>query len=353
MNNIKPKILEKKKTIFTEDINNIIGVNKCFTKGSYNRYSLNKVCDIDCHEYLRLKNADVFKEYIKKIANNKKILFVTCDFRYPDNIFETIYNKLGYTDGLFNIKYDSNNTNIIKDNIEKIPDEETKSNIRRMFNEYINDKTLQNFINIKSYVRKLIYPKWTLNELLKGEKSYFNKIYTIEDSIKTEKCTIDIIYLDEPYKYMSISNTINFQKDTSDLTNPIFTSLVTNNQINYYNVYKKTMTILRRIYFSIKNNGLKKYLMRKYEECYKFKETYGNLIHSMCINKNKLFIYNLKYTKNQGKNIKKENKYKKLTDKYQKSYNDDFNKLNNLFKIKYKYLIRGIEPYLKDRISFR
>ncbi len=38
----KPKILIKKKKIFMEDINKIIGLNKCFTKGSYVSYGVLK-----------------------------------------------------------------------------------------------------------------------------------------------------------------------------------------------------------------------------------------------------------------------------------------------------------------------
>jgi hypothetical protein len=353
MNTInKPKLFIKKKNIFIEDINNIIGLNKCYTHGSFIKYGIDKACDIDCHEQIKLNNVESFNNYIKKIANNKKILFVTSDFRIPYGIFDIIYNKLGYTDGLFNIHYNNNDTLIIRENINKINDGNIKNHIENLFNKYLNNKSLQNLIEIKSYVRKLIYPKWTLEELLKGEKKYFEKLYTIEDGIKSERFSIDIIYLDEPYKFMSMSNNINFQQETKDLTNVPLNSIVTNNQINYYTICKKLMNIIKRIFFTIKNPGLKKYLIKKYEDIDNFKNKYGNLNHSTCINKNKLFIYDLKYNKYKGKNLKKEIKYKQLSDKYENAYNSDLNKLNNLFKDNYKYWIRGIEPYLKQNVRF-
>ncbi len=345
MNN-KPKLLIRKKNIFMEDINNIIGLNKCLTHGSYITYGLEKACDIDCHEKIKLNNVELFKNYIKKIANNEKILLVTSDFRTPYEIFDILYTKLGNTDGLFNINYNNNDTSIIRENINKIPDDKIREDIDKMFNQYINNKSLQHFINIKSYIRKLIYPKWTLEELLKGEKQYFDKLYTLEDGINSERFSIDIIYLDEPYKFMSMSNTINFEKESKDLTTTPITSIITNNKINYYNLSKKLMTYIKRIFFTIKDYKLKKFLIRKYDDMYNFKNNYGNLNHSMCINKNKIYVYNLKYNKY------KEKKYKELLDKYKASYDSDFNKLNNLFKNKYFYLIRGIEPYLKQDIVY-
>lgn len=351
MNN-KPKLFIKKQNIFMEDINNIIGLNKCYTHGSFIKYGLDKACDIDCHEKIQNNNVESFNKYIQKIANNKKILFVTSDFRIPYEIFDIIYSKLGYTDGLFNIHYNNNDTSIIRNNINKIPDESIKNNVEKLFNEYINTKSLQNLINIKTYIRQFIFPKWTLDELLDGKKKYFDKIYTIDDGIKSERFSIDIIYLDDPYKFMSISNNINFKKETKELFSLPITSLVSNNQINYYTISKKLMNIIKKIYFTLKNYGLKKYLVRKYDEINNFKDTYGNLNHSMCINKNKAFFYNLKYNKYKGKNLKKETEYKKLNEKYDTSYKNDFNKLNNLFKNKYQYWIRGIEPYLKQEVRF-
>ncbi len=332
------KIKEKKQNIFIEDINNIIGVNKCLTHGSFIKYGLEKACDIDCHESLNT-NITLFKQYINKIANNKKILFVTSDFRISYEIFEIIYNNLGHTDGLFNIYYLNNNTEIIKENINKIPDKDVRKNIEKLFNDFINNKTLQNFINIKSYIRKLLYPKWTMEELLKGEKQYFDKLYTLEDGLKSERFSIDIIYLEDPYKFMSISNNINFRKETVDINKKPFTTIITNNQINYYNVCKKLMNIIKKIYFTInfKNYKLRKYLVRKYDDIYNFKNIYGNLNHNICITKNKILIY-------------KDNK--ELLKKYETEYNNDFNKLNNIFKNKYYYWIRGIEPYLKENVLY-
>ena len=57
MNTInKPKLFLKKKNMFIEDINNIIGLNKCYTHGSFIKYGIDKACDIDCHEQIKLNN---------------------------------------------------------------------------------------------------------------------------------------------------------------------------------------------------------------------------------------------------------------------------------------------------------
>ncbi len=345
MNDYKSNILINLKKEFNEDINNIIGLDKCLINGSFVKYGVSKACDVDCDEQIKI-SVETFKKYIEKIVNNKKILVLECIFRIPHELFESLYYKLGYTDGLFNIHYNNDDTESIREYISKIPDKNIQNEIENLFNEFIENKTLQNLINIKSYIRKFIFAKWTIEELLKGEKKYFDKTYTIEDGIKTEKFRIEIIYLDKPFEFMSISNNIRFKKEIKTTSSPFITVFISNNKINYYSLCKRLMIIIKKIYYTIKNYKLKKFLMRKYDEIYNLRESNGYLNHSMCINKNKEYYYNFIYEQT------KEVKYKESSEKYKYAYENDFNKLNNLFKYKYQYWIKGIEPFLKESVRY-
>jgi hypothetical protein len=353
------KIKEKTKDIYIEDINNIIGVKKCLTRGTFVKHGLEKACDIDSNE--NVTNFDDFINYIKRLSKNKDIVLKISEFNLKHPLFDSIYTKLGSLDGSFNIILPEINTNNdINNDINNISDINIKQTILNLYN---SSNNLENFIKLKEYVYNLITPQWTFDEILIGKKEHHGIIFKLSDKTFTNYY-IEVIYLKKPYKYMTLSNFIFFKNmhEASKILKTELINIINNSNIDYYKVVKYVAVLLKKLFFSheIKNYKLKKQFAKIYEYIYNLRFKYGNLNHNNCININKVFIYNLKLLKYQKKNnktnkdtyMKKINKYTKLIEKYKNMYKNGQNELNSIFKYHYRNWIQRFESLIKKSIFY-
>ena len=348
------KIKEKTKDIYVENINNIIGVKKCLTRGTFIKHGLNKACDIDSNE--NVSNFDDFINYIKKLSKNKDIILKVSEFNLKHPLFDSIYAQLGNLDGSFNIISSDNN---IINNINNISDIDIKQTVLNLYN---NSNNLENFIKLKTYIYNLITPQWTFKEILMGKKEHYGVIFKLSEKSYTNYY-IEVIYMKEPYKYMTLSNFIFFKNvhESSKILKTQLVNIISNN-IDYYKVAKYVAVLLKKLYFSheIKNYKLKKQFAKIYEDIYNLRYKYGNLNHNNCININKIFIYNLKLLKYKQKNnkktkdsyVKKINKYTNLVEKYTNIYKNGQNELSSIFKYNYRNWIQRIESFIKKSIVY-
>jgi hypothetical protein len=87
-----------KEKIFINKSKKIIGVKNPRVMGSYLKYGLYKVCDIDMNERV-YKNKKIIKNYIKKLLyyHKKNIIKITTFYIYIENkIINDIIKSLGY-----------------------------------------------------------------------------------------------------------------------------------------------------------------------------------------------------------------------------------------------------------------
>lgn len=348
---------------YVESINNIIGVSKCYTHGSFLKYGKEKACDVDCYEQFDSNDLDKFKKYIERLYNNKKFVLIKAHFDMEHPIFRNIYKLLGYMNGMLVI----NNTtpyDTIIENINNIKNKETCDRIKELYEKYYMTKNIDDYIKLKIFVLDKVYPKWTFKELLKGEKTYHDITFRIKDR-QFKFFYIELIYLDEPFKLMVLSNYIEFQK-IDERNNIIIKELdyiVNGNMIYYYYLSKILMFFFKKNFFSgiIRDHKLKYRMIEIYNDIVKFRERYGELNKKYCMVKNKMSLYNIKIKKYKlkikkyGENntyTKALNKYMKLYDESSNIYNKGINMINADYKDKYYKWISGYEKYISNYIKY-
>jgi hypothetical protein len=349
---------------YVESVSNIIGVNKCYTHGSFLKYGKEKACDVDCYETIDISTSlSDFTKYIERLYNNKKCLLIKAHFDIEHPVFRNIYKLLGFMDGMLNI----NNTtpyDIIIENINNIKHKETCDIIKELYEIYYKTKHIDDYIKLKIFVLDKVYPKWTFKQLLKGEKTYYDMTFKIKDR-QFKIFYIELIYLDEPFKFMVLSNYIEFQKidERNNLIIKELDYIVNGNTINYYYLSKILMFFFKKNFFSgiIRDNRLKYRMIDIYNEIVEFRERYGELNKKYCIVKNKMALYNIKIKKYRLK-IKKYGesniynkallKYTKLYDESSHIYNKGIEMINADYKVKYHRWISGYEQYIRNYIKY-
>lgn len=352
---IKPNKINYIEDSFYQEVSSIIGMETPYLKGTYLRYGKNKACDMDITEDRVGFNQEKFINYINKLIKNKdKYYLLEVRFNEPYEKLQIIRDKLGYLDGMF-IKH--SNDSIIND-VENLPIE-LKKEIQVYINEYITNPSIKNFIKIKIFVKDKIYPKWTLKELIKGEKQYYDQQFKIANFNFTT-FNIEIIY-----KNFRASNVINFKKEVMR-TDYIKVSLNTivncSGDISYIKLLKKFLTFIKWIYF--KNKIINKQLFDNtpllYNELYEYNESFGLEYNKNCKYKNKIDILKLKINKYNKKMEKKsDNKYQKYIDFYKNAINEldnkmneNMKKINEICKEKYEQIIIPYISHLKEYVRY-
>ena len=366
-----------KDDIFYNKAVELIGLNNPLLTGSYIKYGKDKSCDMDLSEkynFDSLEKRKEFLKYVNKILNNKKknnydIVKIKFEMNKPYNKLKNIYDLLNSMDGLFN--YAPIEKNIL-DNIYKCIDLlpfELKIKFNDVFDKYIKNKNIANYIILLNFIYDNMYPSWSISECKKGKKKYYDEEYNILNIDQHfYYFYIEIIYDNfriSNYFLLISPNSVASNKDnqTNDVLNLSISDLVSNNKISYYYYLKKIGYFMKWLYFNRKlDNTPKKRDVSKnineFNNLFDFRERIGLEHNKYCIIKNKIDIYNIKLIKyTNKKNNKKTNKYYNFISKYEKriskltkEYNRGLSKIddtcenyfNNLLKIYEKYILKYI-----------
>lgn len=318
---------------FVTDVENLIGFQKTKIIGSYIKYGKDKACDLDLSEDItNIKQDDkinILHKYFIKLNNNKdKYYLVMCYFNMEHPIIKDIYNNIGYMDGLFNI-HNYNEENIIK-NLKLL----NQNEITYLFEKYKKDN---NYLSLLESIKKKIKPLWTIDELLKGEKTYFNETFNIKTS-KYNDFYIEIIYKNfrsSNYIYINSYKKIEEKYITFDIVD-----ILHEGNIFYYYLIKKLLFFIKWLYFNklIKEKNIATNSIDLHNEIFDFRNDIGNKYNKSCILNNNIQI-------NKIKNIDTQNLISK--------YNTYINEINNICKEKYTIYTKNYQDYLKNYIRIQ
>jgi hypothetical protein len=337
---IKKDIIDYKDDNFYLETNKLFGIEETKIIGSYIKYGKDKVCDLDLNE-TNIIDLDKLKQYFNKIYENKKKYYILeIYFNEPHKKLFNIYNKLGYLNGIF-VRKDYHS---IIDDINNLPDE-LKNNINNLINIYIKSQKIQDYIKIVLYIKKNLYPKWTIKELIKGKKIYYEQEFNIND------LNFDYIYFEFLYNNFRVSNYINVKKIHNENNKYLIYELddiVINDDIFYYKMLKKIMVFIKWLFFKkiFEEDFLYKESITDYNFIYEFIDKIGKKYNKFCILNNKIDKYKIKLNKYLKKNNK--NKINKYQDKIKiksEKYNNGIKEINDLSKIEYDKLVNKYIKY--------
>lgn len=348
---IKPKIHNYYDDPFYKEVIEIFGINEPKLKGSYLKYGYEKSCDMDISDSL---GNNSFNDYFQKLYNNrKKFTLIKAIIKEPYNKLQIIKDKIGYLDGNF-IKHSKGS--IIND-IEELPDE-LKKPMKEMVNNYINNQDVNEFIKILLFIKDNIYPSWTLKELLKGEKQYFDQYYKISD------LKFKAFYIECLYKNFRISNYIytNYEwKPILEYEFPI-NQIMYDNKISYIKLLKKFTNLVKWLYFEkkIKEESLYKNAINLHNNVLEFIDNISSDYNKYCLMQNEIDLSKNKLEKYINKMEKyKNNKYKKYIDKYKKKikileekYTTYMDELNEMCKDKYLPIHKEYSDYYSEYVKY-
>lgn len=342
---------------YYKEVIEIIGFKAPFLYGSYAKYGKEKSCDMDVNEHLEGFDSELFNNYINKLIKNKdRFYLLEARFSTPDPILKSIRDKMGYLDGLF-IKHSRES---ILNDIETLPND-LRIPMKKLVDSYIQNQTLQNYIKINLFVKNNIYPKWTLKELLKGEKLYYGQL------LKMSEMDISVFAIEIIYKNFRVSNFIRFKK-TSFINEPYVTNsanavVYDDGKISYIKLLKKFPAFYRWL---IINKYIKDpYLIQNPEnisdDINNFIDEFSKKYNKCCLYTNKIDVLRIKINKYENK-IKKHNdknkyqkyinSYQRAIDKLEKEYTRIMDQINDECKPKYETIMTQYSEYLKKYMRY-
>ena len=351
---IKSKNLDYKNDPLYLEASELIGINKPEVGGSFLKYGKDKACDLDMSEKLKEMS---FSDYLKKlISNKKKFILLDAHFDEPYDKLKIIKDKLAYLDGNFK-KYMKES---ILDDIKVLP-KELKQSIEKLVQEYSNSKSIDDFLRLKLFVENNLYPKWTIYELKKGEKTYYDQTFKISDY------NFSSFYIEAIYKDFRISNLIEIKSNDmmrNDFLIWDIDAILYDGNKSYFKLLKKFMVLIKWLFFNkkIEEYSLRNRVIEIYNYIFNFIEEMGIEYNSICSIKNKLDMAKRNETKYTIKLDKYKNKaalskynryiehYKKKVNKYKKIYLDKMNNINMKSKEEYIRLTRDFTNYLEKYI---
>ena len=319
--------------VFLKKISDILNINnKIKAVGSFALHGdYKKICDIDLSEMILANREDflkLFKSYIMKLKKEfkaNKIYLIKAYFDTPFMPLKNIINKFGYIDGNLII----HDNNVSDDDINKLPTE-LKNKIKNTDD-----------INTRALINSMLYPHWSLKELLKGELSYYDNIFKISDF------NFSYFYIEVIYKKIRVSNYINISTDGS-YVKPFQhyitvypDDIVLDTKLSYYRLLKKFKVFIKWLCYSnkIKDNKFKEDTLELYKEI----GDYINMI-SEKYNKYCNILNHIDMIKSRKNMEKYSDKLKQYTEKYSKGiaklenkYMDKY--LSYLKNHKYKYYL--------------
>ncbi len=275
----------------------IIGVKNPRVMGSYIKYGLSKVCDIDMNEKIP-KNKGLIHKYIQKLIDyhKKNIIKITTFYIYIENpLIDKIISSLGELrvkmikdpsasqKSNCKIEYYVENFNL------HIPDElptNIKSDFILLQENYIKSKSISDYIKIISYVDHLKYMNWSMDDIINGKKMILNKEYDLYNLLYED------LYIEMYFQDYIISNFISFikskeeerreaqekrkNKKSEKISFDITSIYNDDNTISYYKLIKAMgtfcMILYRRILDKTKNKHILNGLITYSKKIYQYRE---------------------------------------------------------------------------------
>jgi hypothetical protein len=370
MSKIKKSLqIDYKKDELYIQVSKMIGYDKPTVSGSYIKYGKDKSCDMDISEDIldfntSLETRKKFIDYIKNIYNNKKkynyvIYQINIKLKNNYDKIQKIYDLLSPINGLLEI---DNNMNLseIKKLIDDLPFE-LKMEISELFNLYIKNKNLETYIAFMYGLYKRLYSQWTMKELLKGKKEYYDESYDILDMSQE----YSHFYIEIIYNNFRISNYIMFSDKDIHTNEDILKISIQNilnddNKISYYYLLKKIGYFMKWLFFNKKLD--KKDIdtnVKLYNKLFDFRNDIGLENNNYCIMKNKIDLYKIKLNK-YNKKSKSSKKYDKYINKYEKriynitkEYNKGTSKIDKKCYDYYNDLLKNYKQYFEKYIAIK
>jgi hypothetical protein len=290
--------------------------------GSYNKYGKDKSCDLDLINTLTYDGLnECIDQIIYASSKYKKNLIITrIKFNMEDERILAVMTSLGYLDNEFNIiDYNLNISSELSITI--------KDNIIKLANKYQEKNNLIDYINLYLYVKSLVSPIWKITDLEKRKLEFNNIKYNIDD-FKFTSLMIEMLYHKYPVSYKVYIG----KKPIMDRTKyPVkLSSILFNNQIDYYKLLKKFQTFLKWAFYNIiRDYNFKNYTVILYNKIHDFRESVGIYNHKLCkyqayqqidhnqqVNNKVLKYFNLLNDKSKEIYVNEAIKYKELLNKY-------------------------------------
>lgn len=359
----KPPSIDLSTDEYYNDVKNIIIIPNSNTiiKGTYKKYGKENACDMDITQSLIYENGkipDKFFEYIKNLkANKSKIHLVKSRIKIKHRILENLYKELGHLNGNLEI-INNGREEDIKNIINQLSDN-LRTPILELYDKYLNNKNLYNYVSLKKYIKSYFYPFWSFDDILKKEIDYEG----VNISINKDLPDMLVYFIEIIYKRFRVSNVIFigvkhshaeiYKKSSLQVSGILDELYIDENHLDYYKLLKSFINFIKFLYINklltefplIKNN------IKLYDDLNEFKKKLGENRHHECINTNMMDIAYLKLQKYTKLNNK--DKIKKYQRKYDKYHNRDVNANINLSKLcKQKYLEVAVryKKYLQNNI---
>jgi hypothetical protein len=353
-------------------ISNILGMtDKIKAVGSFKLHKdYNKVCDIDLNETVAFDN-EIFKSYIVRLKasfiNEKSkgtpIHLIKAYFNIPYPPLKNISNKIGYVDGTMKIHQNES----ILDDVNKLPDE-LRNDINMMISKYRETKDMNDYMNILSYINSKMYAFWSLDELMKGVKIYYEQELNINNILSNNMQPL-YFYIEVVYKNFRVSNYIACTGTTSTANSsekkssyPYISAqsdeIMLASKLSYYRLLKKFKVFIKWLTYTykIKDPYMKEKTMTLYNEIAELIETVSVKYTKYCNIKNKIDIINIKIRKysnmksqNTKRHAEKLVRYNNLITRYNNKYSKGITKLENNYKQQFLSYIQNnmYTDYLK------
>lgn len=310
----------------------ILGIEQPKVSGSYLKYGKDKACDLDMKEAIYVNSIDnrnnILVSYINKLKDEKKHFEVVKIKIYMDDPrIRKIIDKIGYVNGLLEVKDFDSNEIIIDQSLPK----EIQNKINELINKYDNEQTINNYVYLNNYLYDINYPEWTFEELVKGKKKINDESIDLYDSF------FNNMYIEIIIDNFLISNFIHFSGISNDSEPETFKQfdlydMTINNKISYYNLLKKIQHFIKWAYWNklLTEKEIIRNTIFVYNQIDEFREKIGKINNEACLISTKSLLENDKTEKN------------KLKKEYEIKY-EDFNKLS---KEKYEKVAKIYSVYL-------
>lgn len=310
----------------------ILGINQPKISGSYLKYGREKACDLDMKEtiYANSNNNrnEMLESFINKLKENKKDYeVVKIKIYIEDNRIRKIMDRIGYVNGLLEVKDFDSSEIVIDDTLPKGIQEK----IQQLICKYDDEPNIDNYVYLNNYLYDINYPEWTFDELIDGKKKINNNLVTLQDSSFTN------IYIEIIFDNFLVSNFIHFTGLGDDSEPDTFKQfdlydMTMNNKVSYYNLLKKIQHFIKWAYWNklLKEKEIIRNTIFVYNQIDEFRDSIGKINNETCMIGTKAVI------------AKSENDKIKL----KKEFEEKYESFNLLAKDKYDKVAKIYSTYL-------
>jgi hypothetical protein len=310
----------------------ILGIENPKISGSYLKYGKDKACDLDMKEGVYVNSIDnrnnIVKSFIHKLKDNKKDFEVVKIKIYIDDPrIRKIIDKIGYVNGLLEVKdFDSNEIKI-----DQSLSKEIQTKINELINKYDNEPTIDNYVYLNNYLYNINYPEWTFDELIEGKKKINGEFIDLYEYF------FNNMYIELIINNFLTSNFIHFTGIGDDSEPETFKQfdlydMTINDKISYYNLLKKIQHFIKWAYWNklLKEKDIIRNTIFVYNQIDDFREKIGKINNETCLINTTSILIKDKMEKN----------------KLKKDYEEKYEEFNLLAKEKYEKVAKIYSIYL-------